>query len=116
MRDRCDGFTVVAGLLALRSPRDSAEPLSAFLSRVPKESCVISRRQAKQGPVTLSPRQMEVLRWTALGKTTWETAIIMSCATATVNYHLKQIFKKLDVTSKTHAVARAIGKGLLQDN
>ncbi|WP_430644541.1 LuxR C-terminal-related transcriptional regulator [Bradyrhizobium frederickii] len=29
----------------------------------------------------------------AQGKTTWETAVIMKCAEATVDYHLKQVFR-----------------------
>ncbi len=63
--------------------------------------------------VRLSSRQREVLIWTAQGKTTWETSIIMKCAEATVNYHLKQVFRKLRVTNKTHAVSRALNLGLI---
>jgi DNA-binding CsgD family transcriptional regulator len=63
--------------------------------------------------VQLSPRQCEVLTWTAQGKTTWETSIIMKCTAATVNYHLKQVFRKLDASNKTHAVSRALSLGLI---
>jgi DNA-binding CsgD family transcriptional regulator len=65
-------------------------------------------------PGQLSPRQQEVLQWTALGKTTWETSVIMKCAEPTVNYHLKQIFRRLGVNNKTHAVSRAIELGLFE--
>jgi LuxR family quorum-sensing transcriptional regulator LasR len=64
-------------------------------------------------PPRLSARQLEALSWTAQGKTSWETAIIMHCTEATVNYHLKQVFRKLQVTNKTHAVSKALGLGLL---
>jgi DNA-binding CsgD family transcriptional regulator len=64
-------------------------------------------------PIQLSPRQREVLTWTAQGKTTWEIAVIMQCAEATVNYHLKQIFRKLEATNKPHVVSRALSLGLL---
>lgn len=63
--------------------------------------------------ISLSPRQREVLKWTALGKTSWETSVIMRCTEATVNYHLKQVFRKLDVSNKTHAVSRAFVLGLI---
>jgi len=63
--------------------------------------------------VRLSPRQREVLNWTAQGKTTWETSRIMQCTEAAVNYHLKQIFRKLQATNKTHAVSRAMKLGLI---
>jgi DNA-binding CsgD family transcriptional regulator len=61
----------------------------------------------------LSPRQAEVLRWTAEGKTSWEISVIMHCTEATVNYHLKQLFVKLDASNKTHAVSKAFTFGLL---
>jgi len=64
----------------------------------------------------LSPRQLEVLTWTAQGKTTWETSVIMRCTEATVNYHLKQVFRKLEVSNKTHAVSRAFNLGLMTTN
>jgi DNA-binding CsgD family transcriptional regulator len=66
--------------------------------------------------VQLSPRQCEVLIWTAQGKTTWETSVIMKCTAATVNYHLKQVFRKLDASNKTHAVSRAMSLGLITNH
>ena len=64
-------------------------------------------------PVRLSPRQREVLSWSAEGKTTWETSVIIKCTEATVNYHLRQILRKLEATNKTHAVSRALHLGLI---
>jgi LuxR family quorum-sensing transcriptional regulator LasR len=64
-------------------------------------------------PVRLSPRQREVLAWSAEGKTTWETSVIIKCTEATVNYHLRQVIRKLEATNKTHAVSRALHMGLI---
>jgi LuxR family quorum-sensing transcriptional regulator LasR len=66
-------------------------------------------------PTKLSARQQEVLKWTALGKTSWETSIIMNCSVMTVNYHLRQVFRKLSATNKAHAVSIAMSLGLLAD-
>lgn len=63
--------------------------------------------------IQLSLRQREVLIWTAQGKTTWETSRIMQCTESTVNYHLKQVFRKLQANNKTHAVTRALDLGLI---
>lgn len=63
--------------------------------------------------IRLSRRQEEVLKWTAQGKTSWETSVILQCAEATVNYHLKQVFRKLGVTNKPHAVSKALRLGLI---
>lgn len=68
----------------------------------------------RSGSVRLSARQLEVLEWMARGKTSWEASVIMRCSEATVNYHLKQVFRKLDVTNKVQAVSRAMAKGMLE--
>jgi len=81
----------------------------ALRNRAPRR-----RRRPIAAPARLSPRQRAVLQWTALGKTTWETSVIMKCTEATVNYHLKQIFRRLGVNNKAHAVSRAIERGLFE--
>jgi LuxR family transcriptional regulator, quorum-sensing system regulator LasR len=70
-------------------------------------------RAIEDSPVRLSPRQREVLTWSAEGKTTWETSVIIKCTEATVNYHLRQVIRKLEATNKTHAVSRALHLGLI---
>lgn len=65
------------------------------------------------GGVSLSAKEMEVLRWVQEGKTNDEIAIIIGKSKWTAKYHLKNIMKKLDVTSRVQAVSQAIGRGLL---
>jgi DNA-binding CsgD family transcriptional regulator len=62
---------------------------------------------------TLTDKQLEVLRWIALGKTDWETSAIMGISQRAVRAHLSAIYPKLDVGSKAQAVSRAAGLGLL---
>jgi DNA-binding CsgD family transcriptional regulator len=47
------------------------------------------------------------------GKTNWEIARILGLTERTVRFHAGSIFKKLDVSSRTQAVARAMAKGLI---
>lgn len=54
----------------------------------------------------LSERELDVLLWTAEGKSAWEIGQILSISEATVNFHLGSIKRKLGVVSKTQAVAR----------
>jgi LuxR family transcriptional regulator, quorum-sensing system regulator SolR len=61
----------------------------------------------------LSKRELEVLRWTADGKTADEIAIALSISARTINFHLAQIMNVLDVPNKTAAVAKAIINGYL---
>lgn len=61
----------------------------------------------------LSPRELTVLLWMKEGKTNWEIAQILGLSERTVRFHVGGIFEKLDVTSRTQAVARALGTGLI---
>jgi len=47
------------------------------------------------------------------GKTNWEIATILELTEVNVKYHIDQIFAKLDVRSRVHAVAKAYELGLL---
>jgi len=61
----------------------------------------------------LSHREMTVLLWMKEGKTNWEIAQIVGVTERTVRFHVEGIFMKLDVNSRTHAVAVAMEHGLL---
>ena len=62
--------------------------------------------------VRLTQREVEVLRWTAEGKTSWEISGILNLSERTVNFHLDRAKKKLGVFSKTHAVAKMYTLGI----
>ena len=55
----------------------------------------------------LSQRELEVLHLMALGKTNQEIAQQLVVAPGTVKAHAASIYRKLDVTNRTEAVARA---------
>jgi DNA-binding CsgD family transcriptional regulator len=61
-------------------------------------------------PVALTERQLDVLRWIALGKTAWATGQISE---RTVNGHLAAIYARLNAGSQTQAVFNAVTLGLL---
>ena len=56
----------------------------------------------------ISPREKEVLLWSAEGKTDWEIAEIIGITVPTVRFHWNNIFKKLQVNSKIFATTMAI--------
>jgi DNA-binding CsgD family transcriptional regulator len=60
----------------------------------------------------LSPREVTVLNWIKNGKTNWEIAQITGVTERTIRFHVESIFSKLDVTSRSHAVAVAVQHGL----
>jgi LuxR family maltose regulon positive regulatory protein len=61
----------------------------------------------------LSGRELEVLHHIALGKTNQEIARMLIVAPGTVKAHTASIYRKLEVTNRTEAAARARQLGLL---
>jgi LuxR family quorum-sensing system transcriptional regulator SolR len=61
----------------------------------------------------LTAREIEVLRWTADGKTASEVGLIMEISERTVNFHVGNSLVKLNATNKTSAVIKAAMLGLL---
>lgn len=61
----------------------------------------------------LSEREQEVLRWAALGKTSWDISMILRISERTVHFHLQQAARKLKVSGRRAACARAIALGLI---
>lgn len=63
----------------------------------------------------LQPRQFEILQLTRDGKSAWVVGSILGISENTVNYHMKQIFRLLEVSTKHQAVNKAIAWGLIED-
>jgi DNA-binding NarL/FixJ family response regulator len=62
----------------------------------------------------LSQREMEVLQRMAAGKSNKEIGAQLFISDGTVKTHVKSIFTKLDVVSRTEAVATATRRSLIQ--
>lgn len=61
----------------------------------------------------LSERELEVLKWLSEGDRNDRIAQKMNIASVTVNYHLKEIKRKLGARTREQSVALAFKKGLL---
>lgn len=62
----------------------------------------------------LAPRELDVLKWAAQGKTTWETAQLLDLSEATVAFYARRACSRLGVKSKIHAVAICISAGVFK--
>lgn len=74
---------------------------------------VAASERVKTETIVLTPREKQVLTWTAEGKTAWEIGQILRIAEQTVLFHLKNSMQKFQVHSKTHAVVLALRNGLI---
>lgn len=68
----------------------------------------------QRSEVQLTPHEVRLLRLISEGHDYPSAADELSVATSTVVYHMRQIFQKLQVHSKSQAVAQALKAGLLR--
>jgi LuxR family transcriptional regulator/LuxR family quorum-sensing system transcriptional regulator CciR len=64
-------------------------------------------------PPMLSPREREVLHWVAMGKSNSVIGDILSISDHTVDSLLRRAYRKLNVTTRTAAVVKAVQWGLI---
>lgn len=64
--------------------------------------------------VTLSDREITVIKWAAEGKTAWETAKILGLTDNTVHFYLRNAAVKLSASTKPQVVAIAMREGILK--
>ena len=107
----------VAGLLSLarsEEPLSEAElrhnaPRMAWLVQLAHErmTSLLTSKGGFDDRVALTAREVDVLRWTADGKTSSEVGEIMNISERTVNFHVNNAIAKLGTTNKTAAVIKA---------
>lgn len=68
----------------------------------------IRRNARKATPSPLTVRELEVVRWTAQGKTSAEIGQILTLSDHTVNAYMTNAIKKLDCVNRTQLVAKAL--------
>jgi len=61
----------------------------------------------------LTDRELDILKWTAEGKSAWAVGQILNISEHNVKYHIKRVLIKLGVGSKHQAAAKAKSLGLI---
>ena len=113
----------VGGMLSLARSYDAVSPKELALQEVKMRWLVnishlaLSRlfvsELVKESQPDLTLREVEVLKWTADGKSSNEIADLLSISENTVNFHIKNSVAKLRTANRTAAVVRAAMLGLL---
>ncbi|EYR62317.1 LuxR family transcriptional regulator [Actinotalea ferrariae CF5-4] len=106
-----------SGYLLKDTPRD--ELVAAVRAVAHGETVLapsVARRlveQLRHAPERLTPRELEVLRGVARGRTNAQIGADLYITEATVKTHLLRVFGKLGVDDRTHAVTVALERGIL---
>lgn len=78
-------------------------------------SAVIASKLAERmSSSELTPRELEVLRLMADGRTNREIATILSVTEGTVKVHVNSVLTKMNVDSRTEAATTAVKRGLIR--
>jgi ATP/maltotriose-dependent transcriptional regulator MalT len=72
-----------------------------------------SRSRTNRRAVLLTGRELEVLGLMAAGMKNREISVALSIAQGTVKIHVHNILSKLDVNSRTGAIAKALADNLV---
>lgn len=63
---------------------------------------------------SLTPRETEVIQWCAVGKSNWAIGEILNISEHGVDFHIRNILRKLDCDTRISAVVKALHSGLIK--
>jgi DNA-binding NarL/FixJ family response regulator len=98
-------------LAAIRDVNAGGSPMSGHIARKIVQSFQEIPVDPQAGTAALSPREAEVLDLLAKGFLYKEIADQMKISYATVHTHIRHVYEKLHVRSRTEAVAKHLGLG-----
>lgn len=102
-----DLYSAFEGILA------GGSPMSAVVARLVVESLQLSPPAADRVDLHLTPRENEIIQALAKGYTNSEIAELFGVSNQTIPVHIRNIYRKLEVKSRTEAVFEARRLGLL---
>jgi DNA-binding NarL/FixJ family response regulator len=97
-------------LAAINDVNAGGSPMNSHIARKIVQSFQEPASAAHDESETLSPREAEVLDLLAKGFLYKEIADQMKISYATVHTHIRHVYEKLHVRSRTEAVAKHLGK------
>lgn len=82
---------------------------------------IVKRRLSRAAPASptasghdLTDREVETLTWVARGKSSSEIAEMLGISERTVNFHVENVMRKLDVVSRVQAAVVAVQSGWIK--
>ncbi|MEB0208051.1 helix-turn-helix transcriptional regulator [Pseudomonas sp. CCC3.1] len=87
---------------------------STASEKSPRRARPAKPQENSDNAIKLTPKEKEVLIWGALGKTSWEIAVILKCSESGVNFHFGNIRLKFGGVNRTGAVSKAMELGIVK--
>lgn len=105
--------------LGIASALRGGAPIDPFIAkRIMQEFAAVAPKKdapVDAAAVALTSRELEILQWVAQGMTNREIAEHLLLSKHTVESHVKNIYQKMSVTSRTRAIHVARQHGLIAD-
>ena len=70
-------------------------------------------RPASEPAPRISAKELECIKWCAIGKSSWDISQILCCSEAAINYHFGNLRRKFRVSSRQQVVVKALRYGLI---
>jgi DNA-binding CsgD family transcriptional regulator len=83
------------------------------LARLAEQSRLVVDDHRERQLFLLSPRELEVMRYVAHGRSNAEISAVLSVSRRTVATHLEHIFAKTGISSRVVLAVRAVELGLI---
>ena len=90
---------------------DGAAPVSRAAIHIRRQQPMILKLAAAMGTFDISPQQREVALLLAQGRSNQQIGAALNVSGNTVNYHVKQLFIRLDAHDRADAVAKMLARG-----
>ena len=91
--------------------RDALQMVSLFTYQRCRE--LGGQSETSFAPRLLTPREADCMRWVLKGKSDTDIGEILEISHTTVKFHIERVKKKLDVKTRTQAVAALVSLGYL---
>ena len=107
-----DHVTVLEGLVAIIGRQPGIRKVHSGETVIPPS--LVTKLTAGLSAESVTDRELEVLTLLARGKSNKEIGTTLYISQSTVKSHLRNIFTKLNVLSRTEAIATASRQGLVK--